>query len=130
MMDGAERKIPSPALATLVRDRRKARRLTRRELARIVGCDPSYITLIERDGYVPRRPIATAIAQALGDEEGILLAAGYSNGAIAAVYRGRQRELLEGLCPALRRQLTRAIQLPPERQTLIAHMLNSAMRLA
>ncbi len=115
----------------LVRDRRKARQLSRRELARIVGCDPSYVTLIERDGYVPRRHIVEALARALGaEQETMLLAAGYSNRTIAAVFLQRQKDLLEGLCPALRRQLTRAIQLPPERQLIVAQTLSSVLRLA
>ena len=51
--------------AIFVKERRKARGLTRRKLAEMAEIDPSYVTLIERDGYVPRKDKVEMIAQAL-----------------------------------------------------------------
>ncbi len=60
-----------------VKDKRNAQILTRKELADLAQMDASYITLIERDGYVPRRPFVTRIGMALGDANGALVAAGF-----------------------------------------------------
>lgn len=61
---------------TWVHDRRKVCRLTRRELAKTVKIDPSYVTLMERDGYVPHRDKVKAIGRLLGDEQAACLLAG------------------------------------------------------
>lgn len=65
--------------AIFVKERRKARGLTRRKLAEMAEIDPSYVTLIERDGYVPRKDKVEMIAQALeADLDQTLLTAGYA----------------------------------------------------
>ena len=67
------------AWANYVRDRRKARQLTRRKLAELAKIDPSYVTLIERDGYVPRKDKVLEIAKAIqADVDRTLLVAGYA----------------------------------------------------
>ena len=67
------------AWANYVRDRRKARQLTRRKLAEMAKIDPSYVTLIERDGYVPRKDKVLEIARAIqADADHTLLVAGYA----------------------------------------------------
>lgn len=65
--------------ALFVKEKRKARGLTRRRLAEMAEIDPSYVTLIERDGYVPRKDKVEMIAQALeADLDQTLLTAGYA----------------------------------------------------
>jgi len=67
------------AWANYVKDKRKARGLTRRKLAELAGIDPSYVTLIERDGYVPRKDKVLEVARALeADLDHTLLVAGYA----------------------------------------------------
>ncbi|MGI5842827.1 MAG: helix-turn-helix transcriptional regulator [Candidatus Xenobium sp.] len=67
------------AWANYVKDKRKARGLTRRKLAELAGIDPSYVTLIERDGYVPRKDKVLEIARSLEAEvDHTLLVAGYA----------------------------------------------------
>ncbi|GEM_PF-1519943 len=67
------------AWANYVKDKRKARGLTRRKLAELAGIDPSYVTLIERDGYVPRKDKVLEVARALeADVDHTLLVAGYA----------------------------------------------------
>jgi transcriptional regulator with XRE-family HTH domain len=67
------------AWANYVKDKRKARGLTRRKLAELAGIDPSYVTLIERDGYVPRKDKVLEVARALEAEvDHTLLVAGYA----------------------------------------------------
>jgi transcriptional regulator with XRE-family HTH domain len=59
--------------------------LTRRKLAELAKIDPSYVTLIERDGYVPRKDKVLEIAKALEvDANQILLMAGYAPEGIPA----------------------------------------------
>ena len=78
------------AWANYVRDRRKARQLTRRKLAEMARIDPSYVTLIKRDGYVPRKDKVIEIARAIqADADHTLLVAGYAPERIPV------RELLE-----------------------------------
>lgn len=67
------------AWANYVKDQRKARGLTRRKLAELARIDPSYVTLIERDGYVPRKDKVLEIARAVeADLDHTLLVAGYA----------------------------------------------------
>ena len=57
---------------------RTERKLTRRAASKMFGVDPALITLIERDGHIPRRKIVIAIARGLkADLEETLLHAGY-----------------------------------------------------
>lgn len=65
------------AWAAWVKDHRKALRMTRREMAAQSLCDPSYVTLIERDGYVPRKDVAKRIAAVLKAETEGLVVAGF-----------------------------------------------------
>ena len=60
-----------------VRDQRKAAKMGKRDLAQACDVDPSLITLIERDGHVPRRPVALRIGEAFGSPELGLVMAGY-----------------------------------------------------
>lgn len=67
------------AWANFVKEKRKARHLTRRKLAELAKIDPSYVTLIERDGYVPRKDKVLELARALEvDVDHTLLVAGYA----------------------------------------------------
>jgi len=65
--------------ANYIKEKRKAKKLTRRRLASLVKIDPSYITLIERDGFVPRRDKVLSFASVLDvDSDEMLLMAGYA----------------------------------------------------
>lgn len=65
--------------ASFIKEKRKLKHLTRRKLAELAKIDPSYVTLIERDGYIPRKDKVQDIARALEvDSNQILLMAGYA----------------------------------------------------
>jgi transcriptional regulator with XRE-family HTH domain len=65
--------------ANYVKEKRKSKNLTRRKLAELSKVDPSYLTLIERDGFVPRKDKVVRIARALDcDIDECLLTAGYA----------------------------------------------------
>ncbi|MDO5296337.1 MAG: helix-turn-helix transcriptional regulator [bacterium] len=65
--------------AAFVRTNRKRLGFNLRKLAFLAGIDASYVTLIERDGYVPKRDKVVAIARALEtDIDRTLLEAGYA----------------------------------------------------
>ena len=55
--------------------------MTRRQLAIQAGMDPSYITLIERHGQIPRRAKVEAIGTVFGLRDEALYAAGMMPGA-------------------------------------------------
>jgi transcriptional regulator with XRE-family HTH domain len=62
-----------------VKEKRKGKHLTRRKLAELSKVDPSYLTLIERDGFVPRKDKVAKIARALDcDIDECMLTAGYA----------------------------------------------------
>lgn len=65
--------------AELVKSARRAAGLSCRDVARRAGFEGSYVTLFERDGYVPHRQYVAALARALGlDVDRTLLVAGYA----------------------------------------------------
>ncbi len=65
--------------ANYIKEKRKKKRLTRRKLAELAEVDPSYLTLIERDGFVPRKDKVVKLAKALEcDIDECLLTAGYA----------------------------------------------------
>ena len=65
--------------ANYVKEKRKGKHLTRRKLAELSRVDPSYLTLIERDGFVPRKDKVAKLARAMGcDIDECLLTAGYA----------------------------------------------------
>jgi len=71
--------------ANYIKEKRKAKHLTRRKLAELAKIDPSYVTLIERDGYIPRKDKVNEIARALEVETNqILIMAGYAPDGISA----------------------------------------------
>ena len=59
-----------------LRDKRKAMRLNRRELAALAGCDPSYITLFEA-GRIPSRKKTEALGVAVRALDEALVMAGF-----------------------------------------------------
>lgn len=66
-----------------VREIRIRRGLTARQLAEKADRDPSYITLIERDGYVPKLATVERLGRALGaDHDYFLGQAGYATPAV------------------------------------------------
>lgn len=50
--------------------------LTKRALAAKADCDPSYVTLFEANGYVPKRSLTEKIGRVFGREREALLATG------------------------------------------------------
>lgn len=63
--------------ADWVRVQRKRRLLTRRKFASLVGVDPSYVTLMERDGTVPSRLVVENIGRLFGSVEEATVMASY-----------------------------------------------------
>ncbi len=67
------------AWANYVKEKRKSKNFTRRQLAMLAKIDPSYMTLIERDGFVPKRDKVISLASVVDCDPGeMLLMAGYS----------------------------------------------------
>lgn len=119
-------KVPSVrrmAWAAYVRNNRKIRQMTRRELAKLASIDPSYVTLIERDGYRPAQDKVENIARALSlPMEDCLLAAGFSNARVAKVYRERSASTIAELTlvPDLRKQVAKLAHLSERHQNAVA----------
>lgn len=119
------------AWANYVRDKRKACHLTRRKLAELAKIDPSYVTLIERDGYVPRKDKVLELARALEvDVDHTLLVAGYAPEKVSL------RDLLDRLDSLhaekamdreLRTALREVIHLPKDEQKRLGHMIMGAL---
>lgn len=64
--------------ARYVDQKRTSLHLTNRELARLGRMDASYITLIQRDGYIPSPHVILRLAAALNaDPDEMLHMAGY-----------------------------------------------------
>lgn len=83
----------SPRWSKFIRDARVSKGWTRKVLAQAVPCDASLITLIERDGHIPRRDMAENIGQALGLPLEAVAAAGYLDSPEQGLQR-RQRQWL------------------------------------
>lgn len=115
--------------ANHVKERRKALGLTRRRLAELAGIDPSYVTLIERDGYVPRKDKVHDIARAIeADVDHTLLVAGYAPERIPV------EDLLERLDGFrserhlerdLQSSLKQLFELTPQEQRKVSELLNA-----
>jgi transcriptional regulator with XRE-family HTH domain len=113
--------------ANYVKDKRKAKHLTRRKLAELAKIDPSYVTLIERDGYVPRKDKVLELARALEvDIDRTLLVAGYAP-------EKSFKDILERLDSfqaersmdrELRSALREIIHLPKDEQKKLAQMIS------
>ena len=103
--------------------------ISRCRLAEMVDVDPSYITLIERNGQVPRRDKVVALARALdGDLDEMLLKAGYApeNISTEAVLElaGRKDDQRQ-LVPALHETMRELAALPEEQQQRVAEVINA-----
>ena len=73
------RSVKNNLWANYVKEKRKGKHLTRRKLAELAKVDPSYLTLIERDGFVPRKDKVARLARSLEcDIDECLLTAGYA----------------------------------------------------
>jgi len=66
----------SPEWARYTSSARKAKGLTRRQVARAAKVDASYVTLMERDGYIPKREKVERIGLVLSSTDEALVAAG------------------------------------------------------
>lgn len=58
---------------------RKSRHWNKRIFAAKIGKDPSYVTVMERDGYIPSFPVALSVGKAFGDIDEALTMACYIN---------------------------------------------------
>lgn len=66
---------------------RVRRGLTRYQLADLADIDSSYVTVIERDGYIPSREVVKSMAKALGvDVDFFSGQAGYATPAVFNAY--------------------------------------------
>jgi len=115
------------AWANYVRDKRKAKHLTRRKLAELAKIDPSYVTLIERDGYVPRKDKVLELARALDvDVDHTLLVAGYAPEKVSLKDLLERLETLhaeKAMDRELRTALREVIHLPKDEQKRIGQMI-------
>jgi transcriptional regulator with XRE-family HTH domain len=105
--------------------------MKRRDLAKMANIDPSYVTLIERDGYIPRIDVVQRVARALNVSlDDCCLAAGYATEHVARVYRQQVRDTHLDLEPALRQQLRRMASLNPDRQRGLAKSIKSILEVS
>lgn len=63
--------------AKFLKEKQRSSELTGRELAQLAAINESYLTLMKRDGYVPKRHIAARIGLAFGCPDEVLIACGY-----------------------------------------------------
>ena len=119
------------AWANYVRDKRKACHLTRRKLAELAKIDPSYVTLIERDGYVPRKDKVLELARALEvDVDHTLLVAGYAPEKVSLkdlLERLDSLQVEKSMDRELKSALRELIHLPKEEQKRYGHMILGAL---
>ncbi|NDD28315.1 MAG: XRE family transcriptional regulator [Proteobacteria bacterium] len=115
------------AWATYVKEKRKTRHLTRRKLAELAKIDPSYVTLIERDGYVPRKDKVLELARALEvDVDHTLLVAGYAPEKVSLKDLLDRLEAIhaeKSMDRELRTALREVIHLPKDKQKELGHMI-------
>ncbi len=115
--------------AYFVKEKRKARGLTRRKLAEMADIDPSYVTLIERDGYVPRKDKVEMIAKALeADMDQTLLTAGYAPQQMPVGMFMDKLETVKtqtDLIPELKRSIHELFELNEEQQKAAAAFMKS-----
>jgi len=120
------------AWANYVKDKRKARGLTRRKLAELAKIDPSYVTLIERDGYVPRKDKVLEIARAVeADLDHTLLVAGYAPEKIPVKDLLERLETFKAekvLDKDLRASIRELFDLSSAQQKKVAEMLNAYVK--
>lgn len=120
------------AWANYVKDKRKARGLTRRKLAELAKIDPSYVTLIERDGYVPRKDKVLEIAKAVeADLDHTLLVAGYAPERIPVKDLLERLETFKAekvLDKELRASIRELFDLSASEQKKVAEMLNAYVK--
>ncbi len=115
--------------ANFVKMHRKRQGLTLRQLGHLAGIDGSYVTLIERDGVVPRKDKVLALARALGvNEDHMLLEAGYAPESITgtAILGRQDPEFSEGtLIPDLSNTMRELYSLNQAQQQKVAELLSA-----
>jgi transcriptional regulator with XRE-family HTH domain len=115
------------AWANYVKEKRKAKHLTRRKLAELAKIDPSYVTLIERDGYVPRKDKVLELAKALEvDVDHTLLVAGYAPEKVSLKDLLDRLEAIhaeKSMDRELRTALREVIHLPKDKQKEVGQMI-------
>lgn len=120
------------AWSQFVQSERKAKGLTRRRLAEMAGIDPSYVTLIERDGYVPRKEKVRSLAQALGVSlDQALLSAGYAPSGVpveSMLETMGEVKAYQTLEAELRNCIMNLMGLSAEQQRKVAELLNSYLK--
>lgn len=113
--------------ANYVKEKRKAKHLTRRKLAELAKIDPSYVTLIERDGYVPRKDKVLELAKALEvDVDHTLLVAGYAPEKVSLKDLLDRLEAIhaeKSMDRELRSALREVVHLPKEKQKELGQMI-------
>lgn len=115
------------AWANYIKEKRKGKHLTRRKLAELAKIDPSYVTLIERDGYVPRKDKVLELAKALEvDVDHTLLVAGYAPEKVSLKDLLDRLEAIhaeKSMDRELRSALREVIHLPKDKQKELGQMI-------
>ncbi|MBQ7501338.1 helix-turn-helix transcriptional regulator [bacterium] len=121
-----------------VSQNRKSQGLTRRRLAEMADIDPSYITIIEKKGVIPRRDKVIRLAEALNhDTDRALLMAGYAPENLPAETAadknepnsdGNRQDELSWLHPSLRLCISQLSKLSDSDQISAAELLEVFVR--
>lgn len=113
------------AWANYIKDKRKKKKLTRRKLAELAKVDPSYLTLIERDGYIPRRDKITSFAAALEAESNeMFIMAGYIPENLPPEMKTSLQAVVgKGLSNELTQALQKLVQLDRQQQRKAASVI-------
>ncbi|MBQ7567195.1 helix-turn-helix domain-containing protein [bacterium] len=115
--------------ANTIKFHRQRLKLTSRKLAQKAGIDPSYITLMERDGCVPRREKVQALAEALEiNADALLLVAGYApeqnkNSSKLSNFGSEQNS--DAFVPELFECVEALLSLPKSQQRKVADFLSA-----
>lgn len=105
--------------------------LTSKKLAQKAGIDPSYITLMERGGHIPRREKVIALARAMEmDADALLLAAGYVPDSAERSGNASVNFLFGSFIPELRLCLCELLELSKQQQREAAGMLFSYLNVS
>jgi len=81
-----------------LREHRLGAKMSKLQLATEVGCDPALLTLMERDGHVPRREKVRGIGRVFGCVAEAELSAGYLP---ASASRSDQERIWRGCLAAV-----------------------------
>ena len=117
--------------ANYIKEKRKARKMTRRKLAQLSKIDPSYLRLIERDGCIPRRDKLTNFAIALDvDVNELFIMAGYLPDDMSEEAKENFKTLFlgKGLCDELSVLIKKLTRLDINKQKKAADVIGACIK--